>query len=56
MTHPATTVTGAATTKTTALALIDSRSVRNKAEFVRDYIVDNDLEIVYITARDMALD
>ena len=37
------------TRKTTSLALINSRSVRNKADLIRDYIIDRDLDIVCIT-------
>ena len=49
LTHPATAVTATVTRKTTSLALINSRSVRNKAELIRDYIVDRDHDIVCIT-------
>ena len=49
LTHPATAVTASVTRKTTSLALINSRSVRNKAELIRDYIVNRDLDIVCIT-------
>ena len=49
LTHPATAVTASVTRKTTSLALINSRSVRNTAELIRDYIVDRDLDIVCIT-------
>ena len=51
LTHPATAVTAVVTRKSTSLALINSRSVRNKAELIRDYIVDRDLDIVCITEK-----
>ena len=49
LTHPATAVMATVTRKTTSLTLINSRSVRNKAYLIRDYIVDRDLDIVCIT-------
>ena len=51
LTHPATAVTAVVTRKSTSLALINSRAVRNKAELIRDYIVDRDLDIVCITEK-----